>query len=132
MEENLRYIYSHDMTVRWGDMDAFGHVNNSVYLTYFEQVRIEWLRSIDMLSIEKEGGPIMVTADCTYLKPLLEPAVLNLKLYVGNPGRSSFMTFHEIYVDDVKCAQGHVKLVWFDYNNEKSIPIPDKLRQLIT
>lgn len=132
-KENFNHVFTNKLTVRWGDMDEFGHVNNARYLTYFEQTRIDWLIS---MGFKKENlgrplGPIMITADVVFLKPIFFPAQMDIKLYVGEPGNSSFMTYHEIFVGDDLFATGHVKLVWFDYEKQKTIKFPDDIRALM-
>src|SRR5690242_3043927 len=84
-----------EMTVpiRWGDMDAMGHVNNAVYFRYFETIRVEWLRSALGIIDSMPEGPVVINAFCTFLKQLRYPGDLRVKHYVANPGRTSFETY---------------------------------------
>jgi len=50
------------MRVRWGDMDALGHVNNTVYFRYFEQIRIEWIEEFGFGAAGQPHGPVIVDA----------------------------------------------------------------------
>ncbi|MGL1479710.1 acyl-CoA thioesterase, partial [Vibrio parahaemolyticus] len=50
--------------MRWGDMDAFGHVNNTLYFRFMEQCRIEWLEEVFGPTIAGEEGPVIVNAHC--------------------------------------------------------------------
>ena len=131
MSDNYTHVFTLNFDVRWGDMDAFGHVNNSRYLTYFEQIRIEWVRSLPLKNLGEPIGPIIVTADCTYLKAIEYPAELEIKLFIGEAGNSSFMTNHEICVNGELHAHGKVKIVWFDYEKGKSVPFPEEIRALM-
>jgi acyl-CoA thioester hydrolase len=125
-------VYTARMPIRWGDMDAMGHVNNTVYFRYFEQARIEWL---DKLGFGPDGhgeGPVIINAHCTFLRQLKFPGDIEVWTYVGLIGRSSIETIHEIRrADDpsVIWAQGGAKVVWVNYAQEKSVALSDALRQ---
>jgi len=122
--------------VRWGDIDNLGHVNNSCYFTYFEQTRIEWLSDLGyQLNIETQKGPVLVNAACTFIKEIKYPSSVIVKLYLLDPGRSSFMTHHEISLEDdpeTIVAKGSAKVVWLDYKAGKSISMPENIRALMT
>ncbi|MEO6351597.1 MAG: thioesterase family protein [Oxalobacteraceae bacterium] len=122
------------MSIRWGDMDALGHVNNTVYFRYMEQARIEWFSAIGCDPALSAEGPVIVNADCSFIKQLKYPGELEVLTYVGSPGRSSFETVYEIRrVDagDKIYAHGNAKVVWVHFASEKSTPLPDRLRQLL-
>lgn len=123
--------------IRWGDMDAFGHVNNTVYFRYMESARIAFLeQAAGDLGVQGEG-PVIVTAYCTFLKQLKYPGDIEIRSYAGPAGRSSFELTHEIrMVDadgnaDVVYAEGGGKVVWVDFAAEKSLPLPAGLRALL-
>ena len=59
--------------IRWGDMDAMGHVNNAVYFRYFETVRIDWMRSIGAARGPDGIGPVIVNAFCSFIRQLEYP-----------------------------------------------------------
>jgi acyl-CoA thioester hydrolase len=70
MEHHRKLVYSNQMPIRWGDQDAMGHVNNTVYFRYMEQTRIEWLESFGFgTSVTQTEGPVIVNASCTFLVP---------------------------------------------------------------
>lgn len=134
MKENMKLMHTTRMPIRWGDMDAMGHVNNAVYFRYLEQARVEWLQSADFAVEWRDTGPVVINAHCTYLRQLKYPGEIEIRTYAGEPGRSSFETVQEIRrVDtpDVLCAEGGAKVVWVNYAEEKSVPIPDALRRLL-
>jgi acyl-CoA thioester hydrolase len=120
--------------VRWGDMDAMGHVNNTVYFRYAEQSRIEWLESLGYsLDAGREEAAVIVNASCTFLIPITYPATVEVRLYAGKPGRSSVPTYYEMRCvgDETLYAEGAAKIVWFDPATGKSIPLPDRIRTLV-
>ncbi len=130
------HLHSFDMPVRWGDMDALGHVNNATYFRYFEQARIAWLESVGESGglLGADTGPLIVNAFCTYHRAIVYPADLSIDVFGGPAGRSSFETFYEVRVKwdtDSPSATGSCKVVWVDYAANRSIPIPDKVRGLL-
>lgn len=118
-----RFLHSSLYSMRWSDMDAFGHVNNACYFTYFEQVRVDWLATIG-------AGHDLVLANvsCSFLHPLKFPATLEVRLYGGAPGRSSLDSYYEILdhsQDSRISAVGHGTIVWYNHGNGHSVAIPD-------
>jgi acyl-CoA thioester hydrolase len=77
---------------------------------------------------------VIVTAYCTFLKQLKYPGDIEIRTFAGAPGRSSFEVTHEIrLVDeqgnaDVVYAEGGGKVVWIDFQAEKSVPLPERIR----
>ncbi|NLP64275.1 acyl-CoA thioesterase [Paraburkholderia sacchari] len=131
-------VFEMTMPIRWGDMDAFGHVNNTVYFRYMEQVRISWFEHIGAGGESRERGdgqgPVIVNASMDFLKQLHYPGDIVCTMTVGEPGRSSFDTGFELRrVDDPDTvyARGNARCVWIDYAAGKSVPIPDSLRATI-
>ncbi|SAK62231.1 thioesterase superfamily protein [Caballeronia catudaia] len=128
-------VFDLSMPIRWGDMDAFGHVNNTVYFRYMEQVRISWFEHIGIAGGNGEGqGPVIVNASMEFLKQLHYPGDVIGRMSVGKPGRSSFDTRFELCRADDRAtpyARGAAKIVWIDYAAGKSVPIPDLLRRII-
>lgn len=117
-----------NIPLRWRDMDAFGHVNNSDYFTYFEQTRAMWWHEIGISLRNTHAGPVVITASCTFLKPLHYPGDLQVHLFAHTPGRTSFMIDYIIYVQpklDQIVAEGNTKIVWVDYDHSISIPLPE-------
>ncbi|MDP2194899.1 MAG: acyl-CoA thioesterase, partial [Rhodocyclaceae bacterium] len=71
MEHPTHFVHTLRIPVRWGDMDALGHVNNTVYFRYTEQARIDWLESLGFaVMVDVEEGPVIINASCTFFKPI--------------------------------------------------------------
>jgi acyl-CoA thioester hydrolase len=120
--------------VRWGDMDAYAHVNNTIYFRYCEQARVEWIEQLGYPVTTDAGlGPVIINAACTFLVPITYPATVIVRLYAGEPGRSSVMTWYDIGIegDERIFAEGSAKVVWMDHETGKSVPLPDALRQTL-
>jgi acyl-CoA thioester hydrolase len=120
--------------VRWGDMDAMGHVNNTIYFRYFEIVRLEWFGRLGLMPGPDAIGPVIVNAFCNFYRQLEYPGDVLLRHYACNPGRTSFDT----YVTMERAAQpgeiyaaGGATVVWVDFPKQKSVPLPDNIRALL-
>ena len=135
LPEDKVLVHTSRITVRWGDMDAMGHVNNTVYFRYLEIARLDWLASTG-LQVEPHGiGPVIVNAFCNFHLQLEFPAEVVARMYVRNPGRSSLETYTTLEKADqpgVVYASGGALLVWVDQRVRKSVPLPDELRVLAT
>ena len=126
-----KFVYQMTMPIRWGDMDAMGHVNNTIYFRYLESIRIEWLHRVGGTPARDGTGPIIVNAFCNFIRQLEFPGEILAKHYVANPGRTSFDTFITLERVDqpgVIYAEGGATTVWIDFPQQKSVPIPDWLR----
>ena len=125
-------VHTTTIPIRWGDMDAQGHVNNTIYFRYMEQARIEWLERVAELIGPVSGlGSVIVNASCTFIEPLAHPGTVEVRMFVGPPGRSSVDTQYEVWVGARKCAEGAAKLVWIDHATQRSTPLPEALRALL-
>jgi acyl-CoA thioester hydrolase len=123
--------FRQQIEVRWADMDALGHVNNARYFRYMEQARIAWMAQLDSEVMRGEEGPIIVAANCQFLRPIVYPATIEVSCEVSELGRSSFPIRHVITLagnPGEKFAEGEVILVWVNYKQGKSVPLPDWLR----
>ncbi len=130
--EHFVLVHRMHMPIRWGDMDAMGHVNNTVYFRYLEQARIVWFEALGCPPDPVGTGPVIINAHCTFLKQLRYPGDIEVTTYVGDFGRSSFQTLHQIRrVDspEVLAAEGGSKVVWVDQRVEKSSPLPPEMRE---
>ncbi len=129
-----KLVYEMTIPIRWGDMDAMGHVNNASYFRYFETVRIEWMHSIGAAPNPDGEGPVIVNAFCNFIRQLEFPGTVLARHYVANPGRSSFDTYLTLERTDdpgVVCANGGATTVWVDFKEQRSMPMPDWLRRLL-
>jgi acyl-CoA thioester hydrolase len=129
--ERKKLVYEARLPIRWGDMDAMGHVNNTTYFRYLETVRIDWARSIGCDPDPQGQGIVIVNAFCTFHKQLEYPGDILVKMYVSDVGRSSFDSWATIErVDDpgVVYASGGATTVWVDFPAQKSVPLPDWIR----
>jgi acyl-CoA thioester hydrolase len=121
--------------IRWGDMDAMGHVNNTIYFRYMEIVRLEWLFQIGAGPNPEGFGSVIVNAFCNFIRQLEFPGEVLAKHYVANPGRSSFDTYITLERSDAPgliYAEGGATTVWTEFKAQKSAPMPPWLRSLVS
>ena len=134
LPEQKKLTHETVFPIRWGDMDAMGHVNNTLYFRYMEIVRLEWLFKVGAQTNRGGDGPVIVNAFCNFIKQLEYPADVLAKHYVAQPGRSSFETYITLERTDapgVIYASGGAKTVWVNFPKQKSTPLPDWLRALV-
>ncbi|GAB1389761.1 MAG: thioesterase [Rubrivivax sp.] len=132
--EDKKLVHEMVIPIRWGDMDAMGHVNNTVYFRYFEIVRLDWLFRVRPAEDSQEQGPVIVNAYCSFLRQLEYPGEVLARHYVARPGRSSFETYVTLERRDapeLRCAEGGAKVVWRDHRAQASIPLPQWLRPIL-
>ena len=131
MEHHRKLVYRNQMPIRWGDQDAMGHANSTLYFRVMEQARVEWLASFGFrTSVTLTEGPVIVSASCNFLIPFTYPGTIDCRMFSGHPGRSSVPTYYELRLvgEDRIHAEGAAKLVWINNTTGKSIALPDSLR----
>lgn len=124
------------LPIQWGDQDAFQHVNNTVYLRWFESSRIAYgdLAGLDQRSGGHEVGPILASLSCNYRRQLTYPDTVHIGARVTRIGNSSLKMEHRIISESLGAiaADGDSTLVAFDYAAQKPVPVPDVVRASIS
>ena len=119
----------------WGDEDAFGHVNNLVYLRWCESARVEYLLRAGMwIDLPPAGtGPILASLKCDYKAQLTYPDTVDVGTRIGTIGTSSFRMEHIVVSRNLGVVAAVVDstLVWFDYGSRKPVTVPAEIRQVI-
>jgi len=135
LPEKKKLVFEMTVPIRWGDMDPMAHVNNTIYFRYMEVIRLEWMRSLgERLDGRTVEGLIVVNAFCTFQKQFEYPGDILAKLYVSDPGRTSFeswTTMTRADEPDAVYASGGSTIVWVDYTKQKSVPLPDRIRAIV-
>ena len=132
LPDKKKQVFEMVLPIRWGDMDAMGHVNNTLYFRYLETVRIEWMRSIGCEPDPKGEGPVIVNAFCNFYKQLEYPGDVVATMYVSDPGKSSFESWCTLRrADDPETvyAAGGATTVWVNFPAQKSAPMPEHMRR---
>ena len=128
-----RVLATIPLHVRWRDLDAFNHVNNSSYLTFLEESRLQWLRNVPGEWFHAHAMPVMAAVELHYRRPIEWPAEIDVLLSCERLGNSS-MTIGNRIVDrnDPACvyADGNVVMVWVDPASGASVPLPRAIRDV--
>ncbi len=131
--ERARHV--EPVTVRWGDLDSFGHVNNAKYFTYCESARMTYFAAVGMNDHRETElhGPALAAANLNFRRQVRWPAELEVATRVSEIGRSSFKMEYEIFHrgTDECVADGSGVIVWVDYGTGKSSPLPEGLKAAI-
>jgi acyl-CoA thioester hydrolase len=131
-EEERKLVHVERIPMRWGDMDAMGHVNNTVYFRFMEQARIGWFDAlVPGESAWKSTGIVIASTSCNFRRPMTYPGTVEVKVYSGRPGGSSVTTYYELRVDPEPApyAEGKAVVVFIDMEKQKPIRIPEEIRR---
>ena len=135
------YRVFHAIATRWADNDAYGHVNNVVYYSWFDTAVNAWLISTGSLDLESSAAiGLVVDTACSYFESVSFPATVEIGMCVKTLGRSS-VTYgigvfrHGPHGEAIAgqnrhtaIAQGHFTHVYVDRSTRKPVPIPDQIR----
>jgi len=124
-----------EIPVAWGDMDAYQHVNNTVYFRYFESARIAFFEKVGINALKENQniGPILASTQCRFKVPLTYPDQLTVATDIGDIGEDRFnMKFYVLSGNSGRvAAEGEGLIVFYDYNNHCKHLIPDDIREQI-
>jgi acyl-CoA thioester hydrolase len=129
------YAVTIDVPVAWGEMDAFGHVNNVVYFRWFESARIAWLFRVGFGGDTHEGvGPILASTHCRFRLPLAWPDTVRAGARATDVSEDRFTMEYRIVsiAQDALAAEGGGVVVAFDYERGIKTALPDDVRRTIT
>jgi acyl-CoA thioester hydrolase len=127
------YKYSIDLEVRFRDLDAFGHVNNAVYLTYFEVARMHYWKKLFSENPYTNLRFLVVRSECDYRSQAHLGDLLRVSVRIPELRNSSFIFDYQITEITTERLVGEGKTVQAFYDNEtkKSKPIPPEVRKRI-
>ena len=123
------------LSILWGDMDAFQHVNNTASIRWFESSRIRILEHPDLsIVLQAEGvAPLLASISCNYRRQLRYPDTVHIGSKVSRLGNTSLTIQHAVVSEQQDCiaSDGHSVVVCFDYKTQRPVRIPDKLRDAV-
>lgn len=134
MFELTQYPIVYDQKIAWGDMDAFGHVNNVIFYRYIESARLAYLDQLNILS--EPLLTVVLSNQCHYLKPVVYPDQLKVGVKVEEIRNSAFRMKYTLYSEEQKSivANAEAVIVCVDKTSMQKIKIPeyivDKIKQL--
>ena len=132
--EARKLVHETRVAIRWGDMDAMGHVNNASYFRYMETARIEWFDGMGFTPDPAGQGPVIVNAFCNFIRQLEYPGDVLIKVYASDPARTTFETWLTMERTDqpgVVSDTGGATVIWVDFPRQKAVPLPDWVRALV-
>ena len=135
LPERKKWVHELVIPIRWGDMDAMGHVNNTVYFRYLETIRIDWFDKIGFSPDPSGEGPVIVNAFCNFYKQLEYPGDVLSKLDVSDPARTTFGSWGGLDRTDqpgVIYSAGGATTIWVNFPKQKAVQLPDWVRELVT
>ncbi len=125
-------LFSIDIDVRFRDLDALGHVNNAVFMTYFELGRLQFSKTVFNVSDPSDFSFILAHMSCDYLKPIKMNDRVSLQLWVRDIGTKSFSFGYklvDLFDDSVVYATAESVQVCYDYTRETSIPVSEEMKE---
>ena len=124
-------VVEKDIEVRWGDLDAFGHVNNTHFLRYLEEARIVLFRGLGVAYKNREFGPVVVNVNCNFRREITYPTVVRVRLEATVASDRRLVLQHAMTDRDqpeTLYADAEITVVWVDSASGRSIPIPSSVR----
>lgn len=122
-------MYKIEIDPRFKDTDALGHINNASFITWIEEARKPVFKEFNSkLSIE-EWNLIIARVEMDFLAQCYYGKKVTINSFIEKIGTSSFTLCHDIIQENTKVARGRSILVHFDYNENKSVPIPERIKQ---
>ena len=116
--------------LRWRDLDAFNHVNNSNYLTFLEEARIRWFATLGEDWLTEEFAPVIASVVLNYKRPIEYPSKVSVELFTAGLGTSSVTIGHRIVDDDGRLyCDGQVVAVWVSRKTGKPTALPEGVRR---
>jgi acyl-CoA thioester hydrolase len=121
--------------IAWGDMDAFQHVNNTVYFRHFESARLAYFEKIEVMQVMEETGigPILAATSCVYKIPLTYPDTVSVGVRVDRIEEDRYaMSYATVSHKHGKlAASGTGDIVSFDYRKGRKAPVPEVIEARI-
>ena len=128
-------MFSINIEVRFRDLDALGHVNNAVFMTYFEEGRKNFSKNIFKVSDPSDFTFILAHIRCDYLKPIKFNDNITLQMWVKHIGNSSFSFGYKLMDtsnESLVYATGESVQVCYDYTANSSMAVPDAMREALS
>jgi acyl-CoA thioester hydrolase len=121
------------VNARFGDLDALGHINNTVPACWFELGRMPLLEIFDPdLTVDKRNFPlIMAHIDFDFTDQLYLKGDIEIKTWISKIGTKSFTVSQEAWQEGRLCVKGNAVIVHYDFNSQKTTPIPEEMKKLL-
>jgi len=126
-------MFTTTVTPRFGDMDIFGHVNNTVPVIWFELARNPLLKMFDpQMRLSPETVPlIMAHTEFDFVDQIYFQYEVEIRTWISRIGGKSFTMYHEAWQEGRLCVKGNAVIVYYDYKTETTTQIPDDKKKLL-
>lgn len=125
-----------EIPLAWGEMDAYGHVNNIVYFRYFETARMAYFERLNAPDFTNRNplGPILASTSCRFRAPLAFPDRVSVGARVARVDEDRFVMFYAVYSHRLQktAAEGEGTIVCFDYRENRKALLPEELKRKIS
>lgn len=134
MREHLRdFPVVIQLPVVWGEMDAYGHVNNIIYFRYFESARMAYFEKIGFAETREQTGvgPILASTSCRFKRALTYPDTIHVGTRVRHMGEDRFTMEYRVVSEahQAVAAEGEGLIVSYDYRSNVKAPLPKSVRE---
>ena len=131
MNDLKKYPVKFKQKVAWGDMDAFGHVNNVIYYRYMESARIHYFERLNILN--SDVGTVVASSECKYIKPVFFPDQLDIFCGVEEVRNSAFRMRYVLFSESQQqiVAEGQAVIVCVDKLKMHKVLIPEEIKEKI-
>jgi len=130
--DNRIALFRLPIELRWRDLDAFNHVNNSNFMTYLEEARIRWFDSLGEPWLTESTAPLLAAVQMNYRVPIPYPSRVIVELFADRVGNTSVTIGHRIASEDgtVLHADGNVVIVWVDRGSGRPMALPEAVSRV--
>jgi acyl-CoA thioester hydrolase len=132
MAKPIKYSHIYTIKVAWGEMDAFGHVNNVTYVRYFESARADYFTKMNIWETPQkplQAGPVLTHLDMDYRKQVVFPADIDVSLEIHSISSRGFEIVTSMWNQSNECVlTGKANFIWIDFQSGKPVSIPESLK----
>mgnify|MGYP000452724079 FL=1 len=131
---NKKLLHSQEFAIRWGDMDAYGHLNNTSYFLYVQEARFELLRAYNLdYSASADNAPILLDTSFNFKKQVTYPETILVETYLVNVDRK------KVYMEQIMKSANNPEIIygtctslimWYDFKNKVTVLPPEAIHHL--
>jgi acyl-CoA thioester hydrolase len=135
-----KLLHSKHFETRWGDMDAYGHMNNTMYFFYLQEARFEFLKE-NNIQINLRGiAPVLAGTSCKFIRPIFYPESIIVETWLVSYERKKTIFEHiiksasknEENKQEIIYAVAEALIVWYDFSKSMSVLPPEAMQKLFS
>jgi acyl-CoA thioester hydrolase len=129
-----KLIHKKVIEIRWGDMDAYGHVNNINYFLYAQEARFDMLEQKKLEYDPNKVAPVLAETNCKFIRPINFPETILIETWFNDIiGEKKLIFEHAIksnYNDQIYAVLTATN-VWYDFSQKKAVLVPENIIQAL-